>query len=81
MISRAEWCPCCKAQFLTPGLVVKHLVSVHSEYIMSFVDPVTPGGDPKVGFNCGFCGQHFPKRHHKLMMMHIDQVAWIHSLL
>ena len=27
MISRSEWCPVCRAQFLTPGLVVKHLVS------------------------------------------------------
>ena len=43
MISRSEWCTVCQAQFLTPGLVVKHLVSgmmclrfVHSDFFMHF---------------------------------------------
>ena len=69
MISRSEWCPCCQAQFLTPGLVVKHLTTVHSEFILNFIDPESNSKN----FNCRFCGQHFPKRHHKLLMLHIEQ--------
>ena len=46
---------------------------------MNFVDPPSGGADSNTlrkkstSFNCGFCGQHFPKRHHKLIMTHVEQ--------
>ena len=46
---------------------------------MNFVDPPAGGADSNTlrkkstSFNCGFCGQHFPKRHHKLIMTHVEQ--------
>ena len=81
LLGRSEWCPCCQAQFLSPGLLVKHLLSLHHEYILKIIDPhpFTPDSHQQNMINphhqhlqCYFCSQSFPMRHHKLLIQHIE---------
>ena len=78
LLDRSEWCPCCSAQFLSSGLLIKHLVSVHSEYILNCLDPDFFASrnmqmNPlRQQLHCNFCGQSFQRRHQKMFVQHVE---------
>ena len=76
LLDRSEWCPCCSAQFLSSGLLIKHLVSAHSEYILGSLNPECFSNrnmNPlRQQLQCNFCGQTFQRRHQKIFVQHIE---------
>ena len=78
LLDRSEWCPCCSAQFLSSGLLIKHLISVHLDYILSCLNPECfPTENRNVNLlrqqlQCNFCGQSFQRRHQKIFTQHIE---------
>ncbi|CAB4064968.1 unnamed protein product [Lepeophtheirus salmonis] len=61
-------CPVCRAQFLKEGLVVRHLVVDHPDFVTKIVN-----SSPNSDLNCRFCDQKFLHRHLRLFMIHLEQ--------
>ena len=75
LLINAQTCPCCQAQFLKPGIVIRHLVYQHPDYVTNTLLAPTCSPDEVASrhVQCRFCGQQFLKRHQKLLMLHIEQ--------
>ncbi|QQP58275.1 Uncharacterized protein FKW44_003537, partial [Caligus rogercresseyi] len=61
-------CPVCRAQFLKEGLVVRHLVVDHPDFVTKIVN-----SSSNSDLNCRFCDQKFLHRHLRLFMIHLEQ--------
>lgn len=69
---KTQCCPTCGAHFLRPGVLTRHLVYHHPDYVID----ILLGNDHDANADCvqcRFCGQHFLRKHKRLLMLHVEQ--------